>query len=118
MYRLSIDSDLTCFIGVNLLQVCVGVNELILNFENDVIVTVLSRYSICTHGGEPTVYDDTRAGLGAVVALLHDVVVRACATDAGGLLLEFRGGTTLTLFDGNDRYESFWIKNGASTIVV
>lgn len=118
MYRLSKDEDISFLCGVELLQVCVGKNEVILNFEHDVRVTMLSDFAVAKPGAPPTTYRDSSTGSVVLLRLLHDVVSCAAATDEGGLLLTFGSGTQLNVFDDCDKYESFWISHGDRQIVV
>lgn len=49
MHKLSRDTDLTCLLGAELVQVCIGTNEVILNFDRGVRITILSDFAL----GEP-----------------------------------------------------------------
>ena len=118
MYGLSKNVDLSFLSGVELQQVCIGRNEVILNFDQDVRITVLSSLAVsCERGTPPTRYDDVVIGGSMVLPLLHDAVSEAEATDEGGLLLAFASGGTIIVFDDSDQYESFWIAHGKEQII-
>lgn len=118
MYRLSTSEDLSFFIGLDLLQVCVGKNELILNFDGGVRLTVLSEFAVCPVGGEWERFDDPVDGSRAVLRLLQDSVSGAEATEDGGLRIRFASGASMRVFDTSDAYESFLIRHGTKEIVV
>ena len=118
MYRLSQDASLSFLIGVELLQVCVGKNEVILNFDRNVRLTILSDFSVSVAGGRSSIYQEITTGAVALFPLLHDVIGQASATEAGGLFLRFRSGMCVEVFDTSEHYESFWISNGDKQIIV
>jgi hypothetical protein len=118
MYRLRKDVDLSFLFGAQLLQVCVGKNELMLNFDRDVRVTILSDIVVTPPRGAPVTYRDTAGGATALLPLLHDSITGATATDAGGLQLSFQTGATVELLDTSSQFESFWLSDGDHKIVV
>lgn len=118
MYRLSKEVDLSFLHGVTVLQVCIGANELIVNCDRGVRLTLLSEIAVRPPGGAVGIYSETASAAMPLVRLLHDVVVEALATDVGGLMLKFASGASLEAFDTSDQYESFWIQNGDDKIVV
>lgn len=118
MYRLSQDADLSFFVDVDLLQVCVGRNELILNFDRNVNLTMLSTFAVGDPDGASVTCEESLAGVLALFPLICDSVTKAEATPDGGLLLLFRSGRTITVFDDSDQYESFWIGTGEAEIIV
>ncbi len=118
MYRLSKDADLSFLRGVELQQVCVGCNEVILNFDQDVRITILSSFAVAYKRGVPPIRYDDASGGSAFLALLHGTVSRGEPTDEGGLLITFRSGASITVFDDSDQYESFWLSNGNKQIIV
>ena len=119
MYPLPKHVDLSFLVGAKLLQCCVGENELILNFDKEIRITVLSDFAVKAAGGASVVrYTRPTGGAGAVLPLLGDTVTRATATDHGGLLLAFTSGAHLELFDTSVQFESFWIQHKKTQIVV
>lgn len=118
MNGLSPDIDISFLLGTSLLQVCVGKNDLILNFDRDVRITLLSDFSFQEKDGLPEIYRETTVGAIALFLLLHDTVEQASATEGGGLMLKFASGRILEAFDTSQQYESFWIANGDQQIIV
>lgn len=118
MYPLTTHTDLSFLPGAKLLQCCVGENELILNFDNDIRITILSDFAVQVAGAPLMRYTRPTAGAPAVFPLLGDTVTGATATNAGGLLLRFASGTHVELFDTSKEFESFWIRNRRTEIIV
>ena len=118
MHRLSPDLDLSFFRNKALLQVCVGANELILNFDEGVSITVTSRVGFVGRNDTSDSYEDFARAGPAAIALLNDVVVSANGDTDGTLSLNFHSGVRLEFYDTSDRYESYLIRNGQQTIVV
>lgn len=119
MYRLSNNVDLSFLYGVELQQVCIGENEVILNFDRDIRITILSSFAVASKRDTPiTTYHEAAKGGSAILSLLHLCVSKAEATDTGGLLLEFNSGASVNIFDDSDQYESFWIANQNEQIIV
>ena len=118
MYRLSKDTDLSFLLEAEMLQVCIGSQEVILNFDRRVRVTILSDFTVTPSGAPPTVYQKAAIGGVALLPLLRDTIVAAAATEQGGLSLTFRSGTCLEVHDTSDQFESFWISDDNHQIIV
>jgi hypothetical protein len=118
MYRLGKDVDLSFLQGAQLLQVCVGKNELILNFDRGVRITILSDFIVKVPAGNTMPYRDPARGAPSVLPLLHDWIEAARATDEGGLHLLFRSRSEMEILDTSTQYESFWISDGDRKLVV
>lgn len=117
MYGLSKERDLSFLLGSELLQVCIGRNEVILNFTADIAITVMSAFSVRNLESVRD-FDEPMAGALEWVQLLHDTVVEASATDGGGLELRFASGRSVTLLDDSPQFESFWIRFSGGEIIV
>ena len=118
MYGLRASEDLSFLLNVELIQICIGVNEAILNGDHDVRITILSDFSVTRPGHATIRFSDTRTGAQALIGLLNEVIQTAKATESGDLLLGFSSGTHLQIFDMNRNYESFWIRAGNREIIV
>jgi hypothetical protein len=46
MYRLPRETDLSFLLGAELLQVCVGMNEVILHFDREIRITVMADFAV------------------------------------------------------------------------
>jgi hypothetical protein len=118
MYRLAQTEDISFLIGIEIIQICVGRNEVIVNGEQDVRITMLGDFSFARAGAPPTRYSVPKEGGAALLELLNDHVDDASATAQGGLNLRFRSGAVLWIYDDNDQFESFWIRSRNREIIV
>lgn len=118
MYRLSNTENLSFLVNAEVMQVCIGANEAILNFDNDVRITILADFSVAAADGVAVRYDDPRKGAAALAGLLGDSIAEATATPGGDLRVVFTSGVEVIAFDSNVQYESFWIKGPSGEIIV
>ncbi len=118
MYGLPHNINLGFFDGKTLVQVCFGVHDLILNFDDDVSITVTSSLGYVDSSNNIHQHDDFRQIAVIVLALLNQSVLSAEGNDKGTLTLKFDGGGMLTIYDNSKKYESYTIKNGEQMIIV
>jgi hypothetical protein len=110
--------NLDFFHGQTLLQICVGANEMIWNFDGYVSIIVTSSFACTPVGGARHGYDDFRSAVGDVAYLVHEIVKSAKGTPDGTLTLEFGDGSRIELYDDSKQFESYVIRNGDEVIVV
>jgi len=118
MYGLPRDVCLTFLHGRTLLQACFGANDLILNFDGEVSVTVTSSVGYSDRGGTHRRCAELTAAAKDIVALLNRTVLTAAGHETGSLELKFDTGEILTIYDDSAEYESYVINNGGHMIVV
>ncbi|MDX9791896.1 MAG: hypothetical protein RBU24_00170 [Kiritimatiellia bacterium] len=118
MYGLEQNVDLGFFIGRTLLQACFGVHDLILNFDEDVCVTVTSSLGISDNNGQLRICDDFRQAASVILAQLNRTVLTVNGEPNGTLTLVFDGGERLAFYDDSDKYESYVIQFGKRIVVV
>lgn len=118
MYGLPKDIDLSFFVGADLLQVCLGANELILNFDHQIRVTIESRFRIRKKDGEETTFEDAPSSAAHLVELLSQPIAEASGREDGTLCLSFAQGTSLEIDDSWESYESYQIQYGDVLYVI
>jgi len=118
MYKLAASEDLSFFLEIELLQVCVGRNEIILNFDNNIRLTILSDFSVGKPDSITERFEDPIEGATALLQFLHVAVTKADATPDGDLKLSFASGGTLWAHDTSSQYESFLVMAGSKEIIV
>ena len=118
MYGLQVGIDLSFFLGRSLTQICIGANELILNFDSDVSVTVESRIGLTSPGADTEQFDDLRASGALLVGLLERHVATVEGRPEGTLRLQFETGHILEFYDSSQAYESYQVRNGSDLIIV
>ncbi len=117
MYGLSADVDLQFIEGGTLIQACIGENEVVLRFDNDVSVMVASNVRL-THDGSSILIEDAREVGRRVTELLGDQITSAQGSPDGTTTLRWARGAVLDLLDTWDAYESYTITHGDAVIVV
>lgn len=117
MYGPPANTELTSFRGRELIQVCIGAHDLILNFVGSVSVTVLSSIALRT-GEAQQRYVDFRDAAAALVALMGRTIVAATDDVSGTLIHEFDSNCALSVVDDSRQHESYLIRHGSRLIVV
>ena len=118
MYGLPQDFDGKFLIGRTLEQICFNANQISLQFDADVAITIESRYSY--QDAAPAVSTPTSsvpALQSNLMQLLGQTVERVEGTSDGTLSLLFTNGHRLRCFD-DPHYESYKIRNGARVVIV
>lgn len=118
MFGLPADIDLTFFNARKLLQVCVGANEIILNFDDELSLTIESDICHRTSAGEVRAFSNSVEAAGTLVQLIDSTVQTAFRMEPGTLALRFSNGETLEVLDSNRDFESYQIGQGQRFIVV
>lgn len=118
MYGLSTDVDLSFFINKLLLQVCIGNNEAILHFDNDVSITIHTDISHRHGTVETALYKSIPSSAAMLVAFIHESVQATAVEPPGTLVLTFSNQESIVLYDISDQYESYEIYSGTTSIIV
>lgn len=118
MNVLPTEQELGFLVGSILLQVCIGENEVILRFSEEISITIEARFVVRDSSGIETAFDDARSAASSVVKLLSDTV--ATVNNLGGrtLRLIFSRGDILEIYGSNEGYESYQIQHGKEIFVV
>jgi hypothetical protein len=118
MYGLPRDTDLGFFKGKLLLQVCTGVNEVILRFDGDISLTI--QTDIAHRSGEvlTALYKLSIPATPMLLRLLHSSVIRTEIKAPGTLILEFSNGEAIEIYDTSSQYESYHITYDNRMIIV
>ena len=118
MYGLPTDVDLSFLVGATLTQVCIGQNEVILNFDNDVSIMIASDVQLTPKEQSGQNLDDASAIGAAILSLLGQAVQSASGTEKGTTTLRWDGGATVEIRDTWPEWESYTISHQGKTIVV
>ena len=118
VFGLPANIDLTFFIARRLLQVCVGANEIILNFDDELSLTIESDIRHSTSAGEVRAFSSSVKAAATLVRLIECTVETAYRIEPGALALRFSNGETLEVLDSNAEYESYQIRHRQRFIVV
>jgi hypothetical protein len=118
MYKLPLDLDLGFFVCRVLVQVCVGLSDIIFNFDNGLSVTLTSSLGCQRPAGGFRRYKNLVRGSRDVMEFLNRTVTSAEDLSSGTLRLNFEGGGFVEFYDDSDHYESYVIQAGDRIIVV
>jgi hypothetical protein len=118
MYGLSKDVDLAFLKNKQLLQICIGSSEAILNFEDYLSITVMTAIHHEIGGRPIAAYEDSAASAVALCRFLACTIVDVQANESGMLRLTFSNGETLELRDDAPQYECYVIKHHEHQIIV
>ncbi len=118
MYGLPENTDLGFLKEQVLRQVCVGANEVILRFADDISITCQTDIGHKKAGVCTALYRDMITCGAMLVNFLHTSIINASAESPGTLVLKFSNDEALEIYDTSQEYESYQITYGNKTIVV
>ncbi len=118
MYGLSPDLDLSFLEGIDLLQVCIGANEVILHFDANVSITIQSALRIRSTSGRDKIFEEPPSAAAELMEFLSDSPAEVAGSEDGTLRLIFSGGGLLEIYDSSRQYESYLIRHGDELYVV
>ena len=118
MYGLPADIDLSFFSAKVLQQVCVGANEVILNFDEYVSLTIMCTIECKTGPSDTKKLDGPRATASALIEYIQKPVISAKGDPNGTLVLTFEGGNCVTIYDDDKHFECYTVRYKDKTIVV
>ncbi len=103
MYGLPRELDLTFFMGREILQICFGTNDLVLNFDDAVTISISSAISVsCGEQGVKTeMYIEVAQQLSRVLQV--PVTAVNVVNDGKALSISFANGFELLIWDDSGR---------------
>jgi len=117
MYGLQKDVNLKFLNKRELLQVCVGLFQVILNFDEDVSISIEGRFEFVLEG-RSTERAQLPEAASPILRFLGSRISDVRVQDGGTLELAFSNGAVLRLYDSNLDAESYQISGPAKLIVV
>jgi hypothetical protein len=118
MYGLPGNLELDFFRRKTLLQICIGRNDAIFNFDQSVSITVTSSVQLTSPDGNRERFENFPKAACALAGLANQIVLSARGNASGTLTLEFSDGSQLEIFDDSREFESYTIRNGEQLIIV
>jgi len=109
---LPITIDLSPLLGKELVQVCIGAFQFILNFDADVRIAVEGTCVYCSPKDVPIEIDNYREQASLLCSLVGTQISSAERDSNGGLDLHFANGATLQILNSSHEYESFQVHVG------
>jgi len=120
MYGLSKDIDLSFLTGREVIQVAIGIYQIIFGFDEDVRISAYSQFRYFD-GQEEWIWKPERGAeqiAARTVSLLGATIQGFEGQENGTLTLDFSNGHRLTIPDSSKEYESYDITRPGETIVV
>jgi hypothetical protein len=118
MYGLDTTIDLSFLMGRELIQIAIGIHQVIFVFDHSTSLAVESEFSLTWREGASI----WRAGMPTAAApalrLLGAAVDGVRGQEDGTLEIEFSGGNSLKVLDNKKEFESYTITRPGQTIVV
>jgi hypothetical protein len=121
MYGLPENFDGSRLVGRFLLQICFGLYQIQLHFDERLTIsiesTLLYRYSM-TSDPKRIHIPDTPTFRSDLLQLLHHTITGASGNQEGTLTIEFDNGHVLQCLDDQAGYEAYEIRIGDDSIIV
>lgn len=118
MYGLEKDIDLSFLNGREVIQIAIGIYQVIFAFDKDVSISVEGEFSYMRGQSEKVWKAGAPDDATSTVALLGLKVKSIEGHENGTLALTFVNGDRLTIPDSSKEYESYHITRPGETIVV
>lgn len=115
MFGLSEDFPFMALVGCELIQICIGENELIMNFDKKLSISINSSV---VFGPNPVLKtDDYRCNSNLFAQLLGSKIADAQSSNKKDLMLNFTNGKSVTILDEYSNYEAYFVKIGDKSYV-
>ncbi len=111
-------TNLDFFIGKTLDQVCIGANEVILNFGDYTSISIECDFLIQDQHAVRTPFEDSRSAASALAQLIAEAVQKVSSQEDGTLKVWFTRGDILEIYDTWEMYESYVIQHHDTFYVV
>lgn len=118
MYGLPKNIDLSFLVGRELLQVCIGSNDLILHFDDRVSILITSNCHWKSISGVGVEIDSYAESANMICRPLGSKILNATSDESGTLSMKFSNGDAFMLFDDSQQFESYVIECPDRRIVV
>jgi hypothetical protein len=118
MYGLNKDVDVSFLLNRELIQLCIGLYQAILRFDDAVDITLDCEFHLNPGLEVGTAKDPARMRFLDLASLLGSPVSEVRNPGDGTLCLQFSNGSTLEIVDSNPNHESFTITTRNQLIVV
>ena len=118
MYGLKKDVDLTFLYDREVIQVAIGMHQVIFQFDESVSISVESEFEHTSREGSSLWRPGSPLTVGTAVNLLTAKVEAVHGQEDGTLKLTFSNGDTLLIRDTSAKYESYQISRRGGMIIV
>lgn len=117
MYGLSAATDLSFLHGRQVIQVCLGANDLLLHFFPGATIAVQTSITL-SRSGDSTRFEELPSAASALMQLIDRPVLATRVRPPGDLILTFEDDVVLEIHETSLHYECYQIRDGSRLIVV
>ena len=118
MYGIPENVDWSFLLNKELLQVCIGLHEVCLRFEGDVVIDIECAFQHFTDGSGSAAPSGLQQSASTLTSLLGARITCAVTRAGKSLELTFSNSEVLTIHDSNECHESFHIRSPQIQIVI
>lgn len=116
MTKIPTKSDLDFLIGNEVLQVCIGANELIINFQGETSITVTAVILFSVAGVESQIESNSECA-NLITKFIQKIIKNIDIDEQGGLEIIFDGNDSFKILKNNNIYESYTVFRKGNYIV-
>jgi hypothetical protein len=110
--------DASFLVGKQLLQVAIGVNEVIFRFDEGFDILAATNFDVCFDGESSSWTAGSPESASCVLGLLGQTISKVEVVSESLLRIKFASGSSVDLKDDSDQFESFTISRPGSILVV
>ena len=118
MHGLPACTDLSFLDGRTLLQVCVGLYQVILKFDEDVSISIEGKFKVVQAGKTQRKNKALPLSASVLLRLVGQTIKRVEGEPSGTLFLDFGDGNTLIILDSNREFESYQVVHPIGMVAV
>lgn len=118
MYGLNEDIDLSFFLGSELIQVCIGLHQLVLNFSGDISISIECKFYHLSKGKYLNKFNKLPDSACSLLSTLGCWVTDINNLGNGNLEIKLSNGDIIQINDSNKDYESYSIITPNKNIIV
>jgi hypothetical protein len=118
MIEIPIDFDFSFVVGCTLLQLGIGQNEIILNFDSKVHILVEVSIKLKTPDNRIIICNAQGSDCVGIPKLLGKQVIKCGRVDSKTMKVEFEDGSTLEMSDAKQFHESYSVMVDMKRVLV
>ncbi len=120
MYGLEIGTDVDALNGCTIESITISPHQVQLHLDSsrNIGVSVEGSFAVAGAGEDLVIHDSPPAAAQVLAARIGAEVVSALVESPGALTLRLGDGSTIEIYDSEDRYESYQINIGEQLIIV
>jgi hypothetical protein len=118
MYGLPSDPNIEVLKNESLIQICIGENDLILNFSGNISLAVYSSVGLGQSNNSMTSFTDFIAVSPQLLRLLSRKVLDVKWDKDGTISIKFENNAIVEVYDDSEQFESYTIRMPSGLVVV